>query len=102
MSDDTATDEQPDGPPLGLSLHDQLGLVERLRDMSRRGHWPLLGDEAADEIERLRAALAAVRQHPDFDDGGPLAEMMDQVLRGDPAPMLDKLADWAHIYGPGA
>lgn len=36
-------------------------LVERLRAMSRRGRWPLLGDEAADEIERLRAALDAVR-----------------------------------------
>lgn len=35
-----------------------LPLVERLRLMSRRGHWPLLGDEAADEIERLRAELA--------------------------------------------
>ena len=32
-------------------------LVERLRSMSRGGHWPLLGDEAADEIESLRAAL---------------------------------------------
>jgi len=30
-------------------------LVERLREMSRRGYWPLLGDEAADEIERLSA-----------------------------------------------
>lgn len=32
-------------------------LVARLREMSRRGYWPLLGDEAADEIERLQAEL---------------------------------------------
>lgn len=32
-------------------------LISRLREQSRRGYWPLLGDEAADEIERLRAAL---------------------------------------------
>jgi len=29
-------------------------LISRLREQSRRGYWPLLGDEAADEIERLR------------------------------------------------
>lgn len=32
-------------------------LISRLREQSRRGYWPLLGDEAADEIEKLRAAL---------------------------------------------
>jgi hypothetical protein len=32
-------------------------LISRLREKSRRGYWPLLGDEAADEIEKLRAAL---------------------------------------------
>lgn len=31
-------------------------IVGRLREMSRRGYWPLLGYEAADEIMRLRAA----------------------------------------------
>lgn len=41
----------------GLGLAPERGLVERLRDLSRRGYWPLIGDEAADEIERLRAAL---------------------------------------------
>jgi len=30
-------------------------LVQRLREKSRLGYWPLLGDEAADEIERLQA-----------------------------------------------
>ena len=35
-------------------------LISRLREQSRRGYWPLLGDEAADEIERLRSDLANV------------------------------------------
>ncbi len=35
-------------------------LVQRLREKSRLGYWPLLGDEAADEIERLQAELANV------------------------------------------
>ena len=45
--------------------------------------------------ESLRAALRLVREYPDFDQGGPLPEMMDQVLRGEPSPMLaalDRLA----------
>ena len=45
--------------PGALGSNDGLGLVERLRQMSRRGHWPLLGDEAADEIERAWAARDA-------------------------------------------
>jgi len=32
-------------------------LVKRLREQSRRGYWPLLGDDAADRIEALEAAL---------------------------------------------
>ncbi len=51
-----------DSQPLALGSTEGLGptppLVERLREMSRRGYWPILGEEAADEIERLRAALA--------------------------------------------
>ena len=39
----------------------------------------------------LRAALSIVREYPDFDKGGPLPEMMDQVLRGEPSPMLAAL-----------
>ena len=35
-------------------------LVQRLREKSRLGYCPLLGDEAADEIERLRTELANV------------------------------------------
>lgn len=52
MSNDT---EKP--ADAGPRSSEQLGLVERLRQMSRRGHWPLLGDEAADEIERLFGML---------------------------------------------
>ena len=40
---------------------------------------------------RLRDALRIVREYPDFDAGGALPEMLDQVLRGEPAPMLDAL-----------
>ena len=78
-------------------------LVERLRTRPTGDPYlHMMVHEAANEIEQLRAALAAVREYPDFDDGGPLPEMMDQVLRGEPAPMLDKLAEWARVYGPGA
>ena len=44
----------------GLGLAPKRDLVERLREMSRRGHWPLIGDEAADEIERLQDAITAL------------------------------------------
>ena len=40
-------------------------LTERLREMSKRGHWPLLGYEAADEIDDLRAQVAAVTAERD-------------------------------------
>lgn len=39
-------------------------LVQRLREQSRRGYWPLLGDEAADEIERLRTVLQRIAEFP--------------------------------------
>lgn len=45
----------------------------------------------ADENKRLRLALEILRQYPDFDAGGPLPEMLDQVLAGQPAPMLEAL-----------
>ncbi len=44
----------------GPGSSEGLGLVERLREMSSRGYWPLLGHEAAEEIERLREALQAM------------------------------------------
>lgn len=45
----------------------------------------------AGELNRLRYALDLVRSHPEFDEGGPMADMMDQVLSGARAPMLDAL-----------
>ena len=47
------------------------------------------------ELERLRVALATVREYPDFDEGGPLPEMIDQVMSGSPSPMLEKLHELA-------
>ena len=93
-------------PPLGLGCNEGLGpnaqLVERLRArrafMSTDGfRWYATSEPdsdclaAATEIERLRTAICIVREYPDFDGGGALPEMLDQVLRGDPAPMLDAL-----------
>ena len=43
-----------------MSEHIVGALTERLREMSKRGHWPLLGYEAADEIDELRAQVAAL------------------------------------------
>ena len=75
-------------------------LVERLRsrDWADRHHRKYR-EEAADEIERLWHALDLVRQHPEFDEGGPMVEMMDQVLAGEPAPMLEALYDIHRRYG---
>jgi len=67
-------------------------LVERLRTRPTGDPYlHMMVHEAADEIERLRTAISIVREYPDFDSGGALPEMMDQVLRGLPAPMLDTL-----------
>ena len=52
------------------------------------------------ENAKLRTALSVVRAYPDFDDGGPLPEMMDQVLRGERAPMLEKLAELTQASAP--
>lgn len=63
-------------------------LVERLREMSRRGYWPLIGDEAADEIERLRAALKQANDQAERFERG-------WYVRGD---ALEKLEQWARAY----
>lgn len=80
--------------PLALKSNDGLGLVERLRTdvlwHQRRGNDTIAGDcqEAADEIERLRAALAqANNQTERFERGW--------YLRGD---ALEKLQNWADAY----
>jgi hypothetical protein len=52
----TQLPENPEpGPLLGLGSSAGLGLGDRLREKSRLGHWPLLGYEAADEIDRLNS-----------------------------------------------
>ena len=35
--------------------------------------------------------LAIVRQHPDFDGGGPMAEMIDEALAGKKPELLKKI-----------
>lgn len=59
------TTEETTAADRGSAGNNLLGLVERLRELSRRGHWPLIGDEAADEIERLRAALTLAANRMD-------------------------------------
>jgi hypothetical protein len=86
---------------MGAEMSDDL--VSRLRDVAEVvSNGQELCEEAAAKIERLRAALEVVREYPDFDDGGPLPDMMDQVLRGEPSPMLEKLAEWERIFGARA
>lgn len=41
------------------------------------------------EVERLRRAIEIVRQHPSFDAGGPMVEMMDAVIAGEKSTLLD-------------
>lgn len=48
------------------------------------------------------SALAIVRQYPDFDAGGPLAEMMDEVLAGKPARLLASVEALAAARRPVA
>ena len=36
----------------------------------------------------LLGVIEMVRQHPDFDQGGPMAEMMDQALKGETPKLL--------------
>jgi hypothetical protein len=51
-------------------------------------------------ISVLEEALRLVREYPDFDEGGPLAEMMDQVLAGQPSPLLAKIDELAALRAP--
>ena len=41
---------------------------------------------------QLLRVIEIVRQHPDFDQGGPMADMMDQALRGE-VPTLPGVID---------
>lgn len=49
-------------------------LVERLREMSAHGYWPHLGDDAANEIERLRARVLELEAVHEDASGEVLAE----------------------------
>jgi len=42
-----------------------------------------------DDIEELRTALHIVREYPDFDEGGPIPSMIDDVLMGRKSPMIE-------------
>ena len=53
--------------------------------------------EAAHRIQQLTAALELIREYPEFDEKSPFTDMMDQVLAGEPAPLLemvDKLSSY--------
>lgn len=54
------------------------------------------------EQQPAMSALAIVRQYPDFDAGGPLADMMDEVLAGRPAPLLSSVLALAAGFAPAA
>ena len=56
--------------PAKVGSMEGLGLVERLREMSRRGYWPLLGDEAADEIVGEKAAVGHLADASDEGNEG--------------------------------
>ena len=47
--------------------------------------------EANAENAWLRGTLAIVRQYPGFDDGGPLAEMIDEALAGKKPELLKNI-----------
>ena len=44
--------------------------------------------ETQDRVSVLLGVIEMVRQHPDFDQGGPMAEMMDQALKGETPNLL--------------
>lgn len=52
-------------------------LVQRLREKSRLGYWPLLGDEAADEIERLTQALKKANDQAEHFERERIAAWLD-------------------------
>jgi len=69
-------------------------LTQRLRELSRRGHWPLIGDEAADEIDRLNARIAALLDQQMADQRRAL-DFRDEAqrLRADHAAIVDAYED---------
>lgn len=44
--------------------------------------------------------LSLVREYPDFDNGGPLADAIDQALRGELPDILQFILEVNETYGP--
>ena len=55
-----------------VEMHQQLAQLRREKDV-------------------LRATIEIARQHPDFDAGGPIAEMLDEALSGKTPHMVEAL-----------
>ena len=53
-----------------------------------------------DEVRNLRGVLELVRAMPVFDEGGPLADEIDDVLDGRPPKLLEAIDLFAHGYAP--
>ena len=49
-------------------------------------------------INMLQEVIAIVREYPDFDEGGPMAEMMDQALAGEVPELWSKLIEFQALY----
>lgn len=52
------------------------------------------------ENATLKWVIAIVRQHTDFDDGGPMAEMMDEALAGKYPELLNTMSKWHELVTP--
>ena len=81
--------------------------IERLtaeRDAARAGRDEIQTQSIAllnaleAENETLRKALSIVREHPAFDQGGPLPTMMDRVLLGEPSTLIKHMDAWHANY----
>ena len=73
---------------------DHTDLIARLRALSRRGYWPLIGDEAADAIKAQAARIAELEAERDaaMADAERLRTTATQVLRDMQAQ--DLLIEW--------
>jgi hypothetical protein len=48
----------------------------------------------------LYETLQLVREYPDFDEGGPLADAIDSALRGEIPEILQFILEVRETYGP--
>lgn len=79
----TSTDDKPavgwvPGHKLAACVSSKMDMLHKLKAERER-------------TRVLHTALSIVRNYPDFDNGGPLADMMDDVLAGRPSQMLQSL-----------